>query len=111
MGMENGSPVESNLENLKHFYDRGVRYITLCHGEDNFICDTSYDTTRTWGGLSPIGRQVVREMNRLGIMLDCSHISDDTFEQVVALSKALLLLHIHLVAVLPQVLFGMLPMF
>jgi membrane dipeptidase len=47
MGMENGSPVESNLENLKHFYDRGVRYITLCHGEDNFICDTSYDTTRT----------------------------------------------------------------
>ncbi|PAC27502.1 dipeptidase [Flectobacillus sp. BAB-3569] len=88
MGMENGSPVESNLENFKHFYDRGVRYITLCHGEDNFICDTSYDTTRTWGGLSPIGRQVVREMNRLGIMLDCSHISDDTFEQVVALSKA-----------------------
>ncbi|WP_044171764.1 dipeptidase [Flectobacillus major] len=88
MGMENGSPVESNLENLKYFYDRGIRYITLCHGEDNFICDTSYDTTNTWRGLSPIGRQVVREMNRLGIMLDCSHISDNTFEQVVALSKA-----------------------
>jgi membrane dipeptidase len=88
MGMENGSPVESNLANLKHFFDRGIRYITLCHGEDNFICDTSYDTTNTWRGLSPIGRQVVREMNRLGIMLDCSHISDDTFEQVVALSKA-----------------------
>ena len=88
MGMENGSPVESNLANLKHFYDRGIRYITLCHGEDNFICDTSYDTTNTWRGLSPIGRQVVREMNRLGIMLDCSHISDETFAQVVALSKA-----------------------
>jgi membrane dipeptidase len=88
MGMENGSPVESNLANLKHFFDRGVRYITLCHGEDNFICDTSYDTTNTWRGLSPIGRQVVREMNRLGIMLDCSHISDETFEQVVALSKS-----------------------
>ena len=88
MGMENGSPVESNLGNLKHFYDRGIRYITLCHGEDNFICDTSYDTTNTWRGLSPIGRQVVREMNRLGIMLDCSHISDETFAQVVALSKA-----------------------
>ena len=88
MGMENGSPVESNLANLKHFFDRGVRYITLCHGEDNFICDTSYDTTNTWRGLSPIGRQVVREMNRLGIMLDCSHISDDTFEQVVAISKS-----------------------
>lgn len=88
MGMENGSPVESNLANLKHFFDRGIRYITLCHGEDNFICDTSYDTTNTWRGLSPIGRQVVREMNRLGIMLDCSHISDDTFAQVVALSKA-----------------------
>lgn len=88
MGMENGSPVESNLANLQYFYDRGIRYITLCHGEDNFICDTSYDTTNTWRGLSPIGRQVVREMNRLGIMLDCSHISDDTFAQVVALSKA-----------------------
>ncbi len=88
MGMENGSPVESNLANLKHFYDRGIRYITLCHGEDNFICDTSYDTTNTWRGLSPIGRQVVREMNRLGIMLDCSHISDETFAQVIALSKA-----------------------
>jgi membrane dipeptidase len=88
MGMENGSPVESNLANLKYFYDRGIRYITLCHGEDNFICDTSYDTTNTWRGLSPIGRQVVREMNRLGIMLDCSHISDETFAQVVALSKA-----------------------
>jgi membrane dipeptidase len=88
MGLENGSPVESNLANLKHFYKRGIRYITLCHGEDNFICDTSYDTTNTWRGLSPIGRKVVREMNRLGIMLDCSHISDETFEQVVALSKA-----------------------
>ncbi|MDR6562693.1 MULTISPECIES: dipeptidase [unclassified Arcicella] len=88
MGMENGSPIESNLANLQYFYDRGIRYITLCHGEDNFICDTSYDTTNTWRGLSPIGRQVVREMNRLGIMLDCSHISDDTFAQVVALSKA-----------------------
>lgn len=88
MGMENGSPVESNLANLQYFYDRGIRYITLCHGEDNFICDTSYDTTNTWRGLSPIGRKVVREMNRLGIMLDCSHISDDTFAQVVALSKA-----------------------
>jgi len=88
MGMENGSPIESNLANLKHFYDRGIRYITLCHGEDNFICDTSYDTTNTWRVLSRIVRQVVREMNRLGIRLDCSHISDDTFAQVVALSKA-----------------------
>jgi membrane dipeptidase len=88
MGMENGAPVESNLENLKHFHKRGVRYITLCHGEDNFICDTSYDTTGTWRGLSPLGFRVVGEMNRLGMMIDVSHISDESFYQVVKYSKA-----------------------
>lgn len=88
MGMENGSPIESNLANLDHFYKRGIRYITLCHGENNLICDSSYDTTSTWQGLSPYGRKVVLEMNKLGIMIDCSHISDNTFEQVVKMSKA-----------------------
>jgi membrane dipeptidase len=82
MGMENGAPVEGDLANLKHFYDRGIRYITLTHGTDNHICDSSYDTTGTWGGLSPFGHEVVHEMNRLGIMIDVSHISDDTFWQV-----------------------------
>jgi len=87
-GMENGSPVEGNLENLKYFYDRGIRYITLTHGKDNHIGDSSYDTTHTWKGLSPFGKQVVAEMNRLGIMVDISHVSDQTFFQVMELTKA-----------------------
>jgi membrane dipeptidase len=88
MGMENGAPIESDLANVKHFYNRGIRYITLTHSKDNQICDSSYDTTRTWNGLSPFGRTVVQEMNRVGIMVDVAHISDSTFYQVMALSKA-----------------------
>jgi membrane dipeptidase len=90
LGMENGAPVESDLANLGHFFDRGIRYITLTHGEDNQICDSSYAPRerRTWHGLSPFGRQVVREMNRLGILVDISHVSDDTFDQVIELSAA-----------------------
>ncbi len=88
MGMENGAPIEGSLENLRHFYDRGIRYITLTHGKNNHICDSSYDTERKWNGLSDFGREVVAEMNRLGIMVDISHVSDDTFFQVIELSKA-----------------------
>jgi membrane dipeptidase len=88
MGMENGAPVESNLDNLKHFFDRGIRYITLTHARDNEICDSSYDSTRTWNGLSPFGRDVVTEMNRLGIMVDISHVSDSAFYQVMQITKA-----------------------
>ena len=87
MGMENGAPVGSDLKNLKYFYDRGIRYITLTHGKDNQICDSSYDTTATWNGLSPFGRTVVEEMNRLGIMVDISHVSDSAFYQVVKMTK------------------------
>lgn len=82
MGMENGSPIEGSLANLRHFYDRGIRYITLTHSRDNHICDSSYDDRHTHGGLSPFGREVVAEMNRLGIMIDVSHVSDDAFWQV-----------------------------
>lgn len=88
LGMENGAPVEKDLANLRHFYDRGVRYITLTHSKDNQICDSSYDSTRTWNGLSPFGEQVVAEMNRLGIMIDVSHISDSAFYGVMRISKA-----------------------
>ncbi|MEX2116018.1 MAG: membrane dipeptidase, partial [Bacteroidota bacterium] len=88
MGMENGSPIEGDLANVEYFHDRGIRYITLTHGKDNHICDSSYDTTRTWKGLSPFGKQVVAEMNRVGIMVDVSHISDDAFYQVMEISKA-----------------------
>lgn len=88
MGMENGAPVEDDLANVQYFYDRGIRYITLTHGKDNQICDSSYDTTRTWNGLSPFGREVVKEMNRTGIMVDISHVSDSTFYQVMDLTTA-----------------------
>ena len=87
LGMENGAPIGDDLANVKYFYDRGIRYITLTHGKVNQICDSSYDTTRTWNGLSPFGKNVVAEMNKVGIMVDISHVSDSTFYQVMRLSK------------------------
>jgi membrane dipeptidase len=88
MGMENGAPIEDDLANVKYFYERGIRYITLTHSKNNLIGDSSYDTTRTWNGLSPFGREVVAEMNKVGIMVDVSHISDSTFYQVMEITKA-----------------------
>lgn len=82
MGMENGSPIMDDLKNVKYWYDRGIRYITLTHSKDNQICDSSYDDAKTYGGLSDFGREVVKEMNRVGIMVDISHVSDNTFWQV-----------------------------
>jgi len=82
MGMENGSPIEGDLANIKQFYDRGIRYITLAHSLSNHISDSSYDENRQWHGLSEFGVEVVREMNRVGIMVDISHVSDDAFWQV-----------------------------
>ncbi len=88
MGMENGAPVEGKLENLDHFYRRGIRYITLTHGRVNHIADSSYDPERKWKGLSPFGREVVARMNQLGIMVDISHVSDAAFSQVIELTQA-----------------------
>ncbi len=88
MGMENGAPIEDTLENVQYFFDRGIRYITLTHSKDNLICDSSYDTTYTWNGLSPFGEKVVAEMNRLGIMVDISHVSDSTFYDVMEITQA-----------------------
>ncbi|MCG8432962.1 MAG: dipeptidase [Gammaproteobacteria bacterium] len=88
MGMENGAPVEGDLENLRHFFNRGVRYITLTHGKYNHICDSSYDPERHWNGLRKKKKKVVTEMNRLGMMIDISHVSDSTFYQVMELTKA-----------------------
>jgi membrane dipeptidase len=87
LGMENGAPIGDDLANVNYFYERGIRYITLTHGKDNQICDSSYDTARTWNGLSPFGKKVVAEMNRVGIMVDISHVSDSTFYQVMKLNK------------------------
>ena len=88
MGMENGSPIEGKLENLAFFHDRGISYITLAHSKSNHISDSSYDEERQWNGLSPFGKEVVAEMNRLGIMVDISHLSDEAFYQVLEISKA-----------------------
>jgi len=88
MGMENGAGIEDDLSLLAHFHRRGIRYITLVHSRDNLIGDSSYDKARTWGGLSPFGRQVVAEMNRLGIMVDISHVSDATFYDALKESRA-----------------------
>jgi membrane dipeptidase len=88
MGMENGAPIGDSLENVQYFFDRGIRYITLTHSKVNQICDSSYDTTRVWNGLSPFGEKVVREMNRVGIMVDVSHISDSTFYDVMKITRA-----------------------
>lgn len=87
LGLENGSPIGHSLERLQEFYDKGVRYMTLCHSKDNQICD-SCAGNRTWGGLSPFGREVVAEMNRLGMLIDVSHVSDDTFYDVLECSTS-----------------------
>ncbi|MBT1065917.1 dipeptidase [Bowmanella sp. Y26] len=88
MGMENGTPLEGSMDNLQHFYKRGVRYITLAHSQANHISDSSYDLRRKWHGLSDFGKQLVTEMNNIGMMIDISHVSDDAFYQVIELTKA-----------------------
>ncbi len=88
MGMENGSPIEGKIENVKYFYDRGIRYITPAHGKWNHISDSSYDEDKHWNGLSPFGEEVINEMNKLGIMIDVSHISDSAFYDIMRISKA-----------------------
>ena len=88
MGMENGSPLESQLANVARFYDRGIRYITLAHSRSNALADSSYDDNKRWGGLSDFGVEVVHEMNRLGMMVDVSHLSDDAFYDVIEMTRA-----------------------
>jgi membrane dipeptidase len=89
IGMENGFPVATDISRVAGFYDRGVRYITLCHTSNNDICDSSNDPVGAeHNGLSSFGREVVAEMNRLGMIIDVSHVSDKSFFDVIELSKA-----------------------
>ncbi|WP_411359269.1 dipeptidase [Pseudidiomarina salilacus] len=88
LGMENGSPMEGDMVNLKEFYERGIRYITLSHSLSNHIADSSYDIRRQWNGLSPFGKELVVEMNNIGMMIDISHVSDDAFWQTLEITKA-----------------------
>ena len=87
LGMENGSPIHKSLPLLRQFYRMGVRYMTLTHNGDNEIADSAAQGTR-WHGLSPFGREVVDEMNRLGMIVDVAHVSDETFYDVIKCSKA-----------------------
>ena len=87
LGMENGSPIQGNLANLHHFYERGIRYITLAHSQANHISDSSYDLRRKWKGLSPFGKELVQEMNKVGVLIDISHVSDAAFYQTIELTQ------------------------
>ncbi len=89
IGMENGFPIGTDLSRVREFYNRGVRYVTLCHSSNNEICDSSTDKKGSeHNGLSNFGSAVVKEMNKLGMMIDVSHISDKSFYDVIKLSKA-----------------------
>jgi membrane dipeptidase len=86
IGIENGYGIGKDLANIAKFKAMGVNYITLCHSYDNDICDSSTHTKNEWKGLSPFGEQVVKEMNRLGILVDLSHANESTFWDVMKLS-------------------------
>ena len=88
LAIENGSPIQKNLGLLRLFSELGVRYMTLTHSRDNEICDScTSGAAGRWGGLSPFGKSVVREMNRLGVLVDVSHISDRSFYDVLECSR------------------------
>jgi membrane dipeptidase len=87
LGMENGFPIGNKLSLIDSFYNEGVRYITLCHSYNNDICDSSTDSAEH-NGLSDFGKEVVIKMNDLGIMIDMSHASDESFRQVIELSNS-----------------------
>ena len=88
MGIENGYPIGKDLSRVQEFYNLGTRIITLSHNYDNDICDASRYPQNTWGGLSPFGKELVKEMNRLGIIVDCSHASTSTLYDCLELSTA-----------------------
>lgn len=87
LGMENGAPLGGDLGRIEFFFHRGIRYITLAHSKPNALADASYARESRWRGLSPLGRQAVAEMNRLGIMIDISHLSDAAARQAIELSR------------------------
>lgn len=86
IGLENGYPIGRDLKNVEKFYNLGARYITLCHSKNNDICDSVNDTTEH-DGVSEFGKTVIAEMNRLGMMVNVSHVSDKSFYDAMQLSK------------------------
>ena len=87
LGMENGTPIQHEMEYLRLYHRFGIRYLTLCHNRHNQLCDSCMPMEAEWGGLSPFGKEVVAECNRLGILLDCSHASDETFYDLLEHSR------------------------
>jgi membrane dipeptidase len=88
IGVENGYPIGKDITRIRQYYDLGARYITLAHTKNNDICDSSTDPAGPENdGLSPFGMQVVKEMNRLGMMVDISHISDKSFFDVLKVTN------------------------
>ncbi|MEM9897929.1 MAG: dipeptidase [Pseudomonadota bacterium] len=89
IGIENGYPIGSDLANVELYYDKGVRYITLVHSTNNDLADSATDKKGAeHGGISAFGAEVVKEMNRLGVMVDVSHGSDEVFYDAIEISKA-----------------------
>lgn len=86
LGIENGYALGKEVNNVRKFRDMGVSYITLCHNGDNDLCDSARGKGE-WKGLSPLGKQMVAEMNRLGVMVDISHAAESTFYDVLACSR------------------------
>jgi microsomal dipeptidase-like Zn-dependent dipeptidase/gamma-glutamyl-gamma-aminobutyrate hydrolase PuuD len=86
LGIENGLALEHSLDQLRHFAQRGITYVTLCHNGDNDICDSARGTA-TWGGVSEFGREVIAEMNRLGVMVDLSHAAESSFYDALDISR------------------------
>jgi microsomal dipeptidase-like Zn-dependent dipeptidase len=87
LGIENGIALDGKLENLQHFAERGIVYMTLCHNGDNDICDSASRSQNTWGGVSPFGEQVIKEMNCLGILVDMSHAGEKSFYDALDISS------------------------
>ena len=87
LGIENGIAIDGKLENLQHFAERGIVYMTLCHNGDNDICDSASKSNNTHGGVSPFGEKVIHEMNRLGIMVDLSHGGEKSFYNALEISR------------------------
>ena len=88
LGMENGSPLGGDVTQLGYWYDKGIRYITLAHSRSNEFADSSYDENERWNGLSDAGKDLVEEMNRKGVIIDISHLTDRAAWQVLELSTA-----------------------
>ncbi len=87
IGIENGYAIGKDIKNVKKYKDMGVQYMTLSHSYDNDICNSSSNTADASMGLTPFGRKVVKEMNKVGMMIDVSHVSEGTFWDVMKLSK------------------------